>query len=360
MFERFDDHEGPDGFVPDDRFRAGVDARATRLRRRRHIGRAGAGVAAVIVAGVGVAGLYVDRRDEAIDRVDVVTQPSADGAVNILLIGSDARTGEDPAAVGGTRADTIAVLRLDDDGNRLLSIPRDFWDPRSPVGSANGRVNGALADGPQGMIDGVVRTTGIPIDHYIELGFDGFAALVDAVGGLDVAVTATVRDAPTGLALDAASCTTLDGDTALALTRARHLEQFDPGTGAWVVDPTGDLGRIARQQVVLGIALDQLDTDPASLDRYSRLLADHAVVDDGLTLGRLVELGRRLADGPTLVTESLPVMSFQTEGGAAVLTHGPGSVEVMERYGAVGHTSTGTAEWPAAPGSSALVPITAC
>lgn len=357
MFERLDDDEA---FVPDDRFRAGVLARAAGIRRRRAV-RFGTGVAAVVVAAVGGAGLYVDRRDAAIDRVEVSTQPSADGAVNILLIGSDARLGEAPEAGAGTRADTIAVLRLDGAGTRLLSIPRDLWDPDGPVGPSNGRINGALADGPQAMIDAVVRTTGIPIDHYVELGFDGFAGLVDAVGGLDVAVVVPVRDAPTGLALDASPCTTLDGDTALALSRARHLElQATDGSGAWVADPTGDLGRIDRQQAVLGLALTQLDTDPASLDRYSRLLADHAVVDDGLTLSRLVELGRRLADGPTLTTDVLPVVMFQTDAGATVLTFGPGAAEVMTSYGATNHTTTGSADWSADLQPDGVVPITAC
>lgn len=320
MFERFDD---PAGFRAGPRFHDGVRRRARAIRRRRRRLVTGLSVA-VVAAGVGGAGaLYVDRRDEAIDRVQVSTPAPVGDAVNILVLGTDA--GLDEVA----RADSIAVLRLDDTGSHLVSIPRDLVDD-----ATGRRLNEALIGGPQEMIDAVGRTTGIPVNHFVLLAPDGFAELVDAIGGLEVSVDGTYRDAALGVRLEPAACTTLDGDQALGLARSRHLEQQQ--AGGWVVDPTGDLGRMARQRAMLGAALDQLGTDPVTIDRLSRLLADHALLDAGLDLATVVDLGRRLADGPPLVTEAIPVDPDQLPNGAAVLRLAEGSEEVLARYGADG------------------------
>lgn len=136
---------------------------------------------------------------------------------------------------------------------------------------------------------------------YVEVTFEGFAELVDELGGLLLAVNQPVRDQSTGLTLDQADCVTIDGATLLALVRARHLEVLTPN-GTWAADPSSDFGRIARAQVLMTAALAALadaGTAPADLDRYSRILADHARLDSGLTLNRLVELvtTRRVAPG---------------------------------------------------------------
>jgi LCP family protein required for cell wall assembly len=319
MFERFDD---PAGFRPGPALRDGVRRRGEVLRRRRRRLVAGTSAAFVAVAAIGAGALYVDRRDEAIDREDLSTQPvPADGAVNVLLVGTDGPVAE------GARADSIAVLRLDDAGSHLLSIPRDLLSDVSGT-----RINQATVDGgAQGLVDAVEATTGIPVNHFVAIEPEGFVDLVDAVGGLEVSINGTFRDQRLGLVLDAADCTTLDGTQALGLARSRHLEQ--QADGGWGIDVSGDLGRMARQRAMLGAALDQLGTDPATIDRLSRLLADHAVVDDGLDLAGLVSLGRRLAGGPALVTEGLPVDSSELPGGASVLVPGDGFDDVVAAYG---------------------------
>jgi LCP family protein required for cell wall assembly len=319
MFERFDD---PAAFRPDAGFRAGVHRRANALRRRRRVLTAGAASLAV-VALVGGAGLYVERRDDAIDRIEVTTEPSTDGATNVLLIGTDGPLAE------GARADSIAILRFDGSGTRLLSIPRDLYDAE-----ADTRVNQvAASEGAQGVIDAVGRSTGVPIDHYVAIDPAGFVDLVDATGGLRLAVVGgtTYLDESTGLLLSPTDCGIFDGETALALARSRHLERSVDG--GWEPDPTGDFGRVARQQVMLGAALDQLDRDPATVERLSRLLADHAVVDSGLDLPALIRLGTDLAEGPTLEVETLPV-DQATVNGAAVLELAPGAEAVLSRFGA--------------------------
>ncbi len=162
----------------------------------------------------------------------------------------------------------------------------------------------------------------------------------------------------TGLDLDSSPCTTIDGTTALQLVRARHLEIESDGT--YIDDPTGDLGRIDRAHVLLAIAFDKLarlDSDPLELDRISRILADHATLDDGLGLSDLVGLARRVAaHAGTATFDDLPVASFTSPSGAAALELATGAGGVLEAYGA-----------PSAPPASAsgaavhgAVPIAPC
>jgi LCP family protein required for cell wall assembly len=310
-----------------------VLARGRRRRRWQRLGLSGA-AAVVVLAGVAGAGaLAVDRRDAAIDRTEITSTPSVDGATNVLVVGSD--RDDDGAGVTGTRADTMAVVRLDVDGSiRVLSIPRDLWNP-----PAHDRLNASLNDGPDQLVDDLTALTGIPIDHYVQLSFDGFVDLVDAVGGIDLRVDRSLRDASSGLDLAASPCTTVDGATTLALLRSRHLEVLRPN-GFWVTDGSGDLGRIARGRTVMTAALDGLgDVDPTDLstiDDLSRTLADHAVVDEGLDLEGITDLGRVLvaSAGATVQGETLPVYDDIAEGGATVLRPARGAADVVARFGA--------------------------
>lgn len=325
MFAHLDD---PEPFVADDDFRRGVLHRSGRLRRRRRLAAVAGGLAAT-VATVGLAGaLYVDRRDAAIDRVDVTGEPSVDGAVNILLIGTDARDGfDEPGAEGvaGARADTIVVVRLQADGTvALLPIPRDLADP-----ATGERINGTIAGGPQALVDGVGSLTGLPIDHYVELDFEGFTGLVDELGGVRVSVSRQLVDHNSGLLLEPSPCVTLDGETALALARARHVEG----------DLTGDLGRMQRGQAALQALVAQLgesSADPATIDRLSRVLADHATLDDRLTLGRLAELAHALAGaGPERVSSTfLPLVEVTRPDNGVVLELAPEAITLLRSFGA--------------------------
>jgi LCP family protein required for cell wall assembly len=325
MFEHLDD---PQPFHADDDFRRGVFQRGQRLRWRRRAAAITTGLA-VTVASLGTAGaLYVDRRDAAIDRVVVEAPTSVDGAVNILLVGTDSRPADGSladATVTGARSDTMVIVRLQADGSvGVLPIPRDLQDP-----ATGNRVNGAYDDGPQALIDTIVSVTGLPIDHYVELDFAGFVGLVDELGGVKLAVARSFVDPDSGLVLDPSPCATLDGETALALARARHVDG----------DDSGDFGRMARGQAALTALIAELadaDGDPGTIDRLTRVLADHAAVDDGLTLGRMAELAHALAAaGPDRVAATtLPVVSFQTDEGAFLLALAPEAAPVLQAYGA--------------------------
>lgn len=316
MFERFDDDEA---FSPSPAFRTATLARGRRLRRRRILARTGLAVAAALVVGIGAVGAAVDRRLDGIDRteIDTVGPPAAiDGPVNVLVAGLDGPLGT------GARPDAVAVVRVDPAaGVTVVSIPRDLAvsELRFPVSRLSD-----LTD-PSELV-AAVEEIGIPVDHVVTVEPDGFVAAVDAVGGVPISVPVALRDRPTGLDLAPAACTTLDGEAALALVRARHVESLVDGT--WRTDPTGDLGRIARQQVVAAAALGALagaGADPAELWGLSGVLADHAVLDGGFTDERLVAVARTaVASGAPRVV-ALPVEAVQAEG-AAVLRLVPGPV----------------------------------
>jgi hypothetical protein len=110
---------------------------------------------------------------------------------------------------------------------------------------------------------------------------------------------------------------------ALALVRSRHLEhQTDDG---WVADPTGDLGRITRQQVFLRRSMDQVRTlgvdDANTLRRLIDVGVESVSIDQALGLSQMVDLGRRFGavEPEAMRTYSLPADPFTTSGGAAVL-----------------------------------------
>ena len=138
------------------------------------------------------------------------------------------------------------VLRVDPEKKQayVLSFPRDLYIPISGTGETQ-RINTAHAHGVQTLIDTIQDNFNIPINHYVEVDFQGFEKLVDAVGGVPMWFDAPVRDSHTGLDVPAAECQVLNGEPARQFVRSRHLEYLDED-GEWQSDPTADLGRIAR------------------------------------------------------------------------------------------------------------------
>ena len=217
---------------------------------------------AAILAAVGTAwGLqrYNDIQFLAVPTVE----PAEEGTPsNWLLVGSDSREGIDPndpnagaflgETVEGKRTDTIIVARVDPEAQTidLVSVPRDLWVPIAGTGE-NGRVNAAFngEGGEERLVSTIEDALGIEINHYAEVNFVGFQEVIDAIGGVPIWFDTPVRDPKTGLNVEAAGCHALGGSDALAFARSRSLEYLDGDT--WRTDPTGDLGRTARQQFLL-------------------------------------------------------------------------------------------------------------
>lgn len=299
----------------------------------------GIGVVVVVLL-VAAAVAYGAAKLSNISREDVdLAEALQGGPENYLVVGSDTREvvkasdadasaflggGTDP---GGQRSDTIMIVRVDpkSDQVQLLSLPRDLWVPISGTGKSE-RINTAYAvGGAQQLIDTIHDDFGIEINHYVEVDFSTFKGVVDAVGGVPMYFDKQMRDTSSGLYVDGTGCRTLDGESALAFARSRHLQYYDGGR--WHDDPTGDLGRISRQQYLIRHLFDLSAGKARSLDlRGTNDLVDAGTknlkVDRQLDMKKLVALGRKLSSGnadDVLVTHSLPSTQWTTPGGAAVL-----------------------------------------
>ena len=198
--------------------------------------------------------------------------PNAGRALNILLMGSDIRDGENAAiggAVSGARSDTTIVLHLSADRKRadLVSIPRDTLVDipacqRSDGTSSKaqkaqfnfafswGGESGQVSDAAACAMRTVEKNTGVRLDDFVVIDFAGFTRMVDALGGVPICVPTDMVSSKAGLDLTAGQ-QTLDGTTALAFARART------GTG---VGDGSDTSRIGRQQQLLAATVRQVQS----------------------------------------------------------------------------------------------------
>jgi polyisoprenyl-teichoic acid--peptidoglycan teichoic acid transferase len=274
---------------------------------------------------------YAYSKVSSIGRVQLgnslvpVDKTTGGGAENFLIVGTDSAEGLDPndpvlaGRPGGLRSDTIMILRLDpsSDHAQLLSLPRDLY---VPIDGQKGRdrINAAIQGGPERLINTIKSDFGIPINHYIEMNFFAFRSIVAAIGGVPVYFSTPVRDLQSGLGVDDTGCVTLDPVQALAFARSRDFEYFE--NGRWKSDPTGDLGRISRQQAfirqVIQRAIDKGARNPAVLNDLIDTGTSALHLDPSLTPGDLVSLGRRFRDfnPQNLDTYSVPSTSATVQG----------------------------------------------
>lgn len=196
---------------------------------------------------------------------------------NWLLVGSDSRdgltaheraelhTGDD---LGTQRTDVIIVVHFDGLGNpTLLSIPRDSYvtipshmaSDGEQIPAKRNKINAAFVFGGAPLLVATVEAnTGLHIDHYMEVGFAGIRDITDAVGGVDICVPRKYNDTYSGLKVKK-GCQTMDGKTALAYVRMRYA------------DPTGDIGRIQRQQQYLSAVIHRV-AQPANFLNPLRMM----------------------------------------------------------------------------------------
>jgi LCP family protein required for cell wall assembly len=343
MFDHLDD-EIP--FRPDAELRRAVTRAGTRRRARQRAGATAVSVAlpvALLTGGLAAYGRWSNDRIEHLS-VAAVPQTDADGRpaslnlddlrrpFTILVVGTDTRAG----VAGPGRTDTIMLAEVDVPAGavRIVSVPRDLWVPLAG-GAGEGRVNEALGHGRETLIATVNQTLGVTVDHYAEVDIEGFAHLVDAAGGVPVLVDTAIRDEFSGLDLGP-GCHVLDGRAALAAVRARHLSYRD-ADGTWRADPSSDLGRIARQQVLVASAIGQAARQTAGPDRLvdlARVVAATAALDDHLGLDDLAGLGQWTATLPPAALRAMtpPVVRASRPGGVEVLELAPGAAPAVQRF----------------------------
>ncbi|MBV8161690.1 MAG: LCP family protein [Acidimicrobiia bacterium] len=268
---------------------------------------------AVAVLAAGATFAYVKYRYGQIAKVSVpgLSQHghgSADQPMTILLVGNNTRTGLSPSEipqfgspedVAGARSDVTMLLHLDPHrGATLLSIPRDLFVPLPPhsVAGPVGKIDAALNDGPEHLVEAVSGDLGIPIDHYVSINFDGFQHVVDALGGIDMAFPTPVRDSFSGLNITRTGCQHLGGFQALAVVRARHLQYLD-ARGRWADDPESDLSRIRRDHAFLTVLAKTTKakglTSPLTANAVLGNLVHQVTVDSAMSVGTMLSLIRR-------------------------------------------------------------------
>lgn len=290
----------------------------------------------LLLLAVGLLGLRAWRAYRGIERVDLsgVLDPVTGDAVNYLLVGSDSRDALDPdvpvggrTTVTGKRSDTIILLRVTPDGARMMSIPRDLWVTIASTGK-QGRINGAYNAGPSNLVRTVKDNLRVPVNHYIEVGFDSFVGVVDALGGVTIDFPHPATDTHSGLFVDTAGPVTLDGRQALAYARSRHYtETID---GKEVTDPTADLGRQERQQQFLRTALGAVggSRNPLELIAVTEALSSGLVLDDSIGAFDLFDLARRLsATDPESVL--LPTKGARKSGASVLVLDEPEAERVL-------------------------------
>ena len=187
--------------------------------------------------------------------------PRPGAPINLLLMGSDTRDGDNakgygnPSVITGARSDTTILLHISGDRTRALavSIPRDSLVPladcKIPGGGTIGsgrldRINAAFSyGGPGCTVKTVQELTGVTIHHYLVVDFTGFKNVVNELDGVEVCLTKPVNDSHAKLVLPAGK-SIVRGEQALGFVRVRET-----------IGDGSDLQRIDRQQEFLSSAI---------------------------------------------------------------------------------------------------------
>lgn len=309
-------------------------------------------VGVVVVVALLAAGglLWGYQQFRSIERVELADVLATGEGTNYLIVGSDTRSGisaDDPnasailgpGAQGGEpeRSDTIMILRVDGDGSRMLSVPRDLLVTISETGTTS-RINSAFNGGPRRLIATLRDQLQLPIHHYLEVDFVAFRDLVDALGGITINFPHPASDHMSGLNVPEAGEVRLDGTQALAYVRSRYYtETID---GRQVTEPTGDIGRVVRQQQFLSAVVREVGgtRNPFRMMSMTSSLVDGMRIDDQLSYFGAIRLALRFRS-MQLEPASLPTSNRTLASGAQVLDLvQPGADEVLARFGSPGAT----------------------
>ena len=269
-----------------------------------------------------------------------ITPASAGEPINFLVVGTDDRSAiPDDWDLGyygrftGKRADVIMIAHLiPGERIQILSIPRDL--KVSIPGNGTNRINAAyVVGGPDLLVQVIQNELGIPIHHYVEIGFGGVGRIVDSLGGVTLDFPEPGRDQKSGFRIDAGTHT-LDGEQAVAYARSRHYEVLRDGQ--WKSTPGGDIARTQRQQQIIVQLFDQI-TSPSSafnLPTFLPTVADQITADEGLTLGLMADLGQvalTLRTGDIERT-TLPVRNTRGSDGRAYVEPTPEAQVVIDAF----------------------------
>lgn len=230
---------------------------------------------AALVVSVGTYMWASSKLRGEVDLAKVIERPEEGEGTNYLIVGSDSRDGmtdDDKkrlhtGSAEGKRTDSMMILHVGSNGNTMVSLPRDSEvEIPSFKGSDSGKLfpaqgrrvklNAAYAeDGPELLVRTVEYNTGLRIDHYAEIGFGGFANIVDALGGVEMDIPKAFKDKKSGADFQAGK-QTLDGQQALAFVRTRYAFAGS------------DLDRTKNQQKFLATLANQAATPSTVLNPF--------------------------------------------------------------------------------------------
>ena len=295
--------------------------------------------AALVVAGIVGVNLLIEQKLSSVSRVSLQLPSAPSGGANYLMVGSDSRSfvsnAQDRQAFGtqtktqGQRSDTIMILHTDTASGRtlLVSVPRDLWV--TIPGHGMSKINSAFTIGPQKLVDTIQADLNVPIHHYVEVNFDTFRKMVDAVGSIPVYFPAPARDQFSDLNVPTPGCVQLNGAQALSFVRSRDLQVLDPQTHSWKsVDVLPDIGRVGRQQAFVrelaSVALNTALTNPLQGNSIVDKVISDLRLDDGFSRGDLFNVvdafhGVNPNDPSHVQTTTLPFKTGPTQQGQDVL-----------------------------------------
>ncbi|MGW1391969.1 LCP family protein [Streptomyces nigra] len=301
--------------------------RRPRRRRKGLLIAAWTAAGIVVLGGTGAGYLYF-KLNGNLQSVDIDQALGTDrprkadnGSENILVLGSDSRSGGGNKKLGGgaddgsARSDTAMILHIHKGHKKasVVSVPRDTIIDRPRCTDTDGNAYPAASGvmfnsaystgGAPCAVKTVESLTGIRMDHYLEVDFSGFQKLIDRLGGVEVTTTKAIDDPDSHLKLTAGTHR-LDGEQALGLVRTRH----GVGDGS-------DLGRIQLQQAFMKALIEQAKSvdlfgNPKRLLDLADTATKTVTTDSGLgSVNRLMSFANGLkgisAKNMTMVT--LPV-----------------------------------------------------
>ncbi|MFF5231062.1 LCP family protein [Dactylosporangium sp. NPDC000521] len=254
-----------------------------------------------LLAGVGAYAYYryVDAGLQRDDPFSEITngRPAkvADGALNILLLGSDSRDPDNKGKAGEWRTDTMIMLHIPSSHDKayLVSLPRDLYVyiPKSkstPYGDTNAKLNASFSWGGTPLtVETIEKYTNVRLDHVLLIDFGGFKQVIDALGGIDMNIEADITSVHPPKRKFKKGMNHLNGDEALDYARQRY--QF----------PDGDFARMRHQQQMMKAILDKAVSsgtvsNPSKLNSFLKAITKAMTVDKDFSLADMALQFRNL------------------------------------------------------------------
>jgi LCP family protein required for cell wall assembly len=304
------------------------------------------GISIAVLAISAVSALAFGTVTASINKIDVFNgiekRPEKKStAMNYLLVGSDTREGLSKAELkalrvgsvataAGKRSDTMLLVHISKARDKavMISIPRDTFALIPEHTSKTGKLIPAVYSkinssfnwgGAPLLIQTIEEMTELKIDHYIEINFDGFARIVDSIGGVEICTKKNINDPKSHLVLEA-GVHTLNGIESLKYVRTREF------------DGMGDIGRMQRQQAFMSAVLRKATSagvllNPVTMASFINSALSAVTTDSELKNSDLIALAKQMKSLSTSSVRTLTVplsdLNYYSNGVTAAVLWDP-------------------------------------